>query len=401
MKEEKEIQREPPQNEQADKQRPYIKVYDDFREYLGLKGNELDAFSIIYSFATQTKEKAYTGSSLHLAKRMKVKKDTARDILNRLSSKGYLIKKEGTNGSRNIYFLNQEIISNLDPYEKQNTPTPKDKLPRISDYPEKRGTPAPNSGVLTTPKNGVHLPRIAGYSNINSNINSNITNNTPEKVVSESEKEQTKDNLLATDIMNEEVKQILTLYQELNPRFTPNDIDRLIALIEEYPSDSIKKVLQEAQSRNITSIKWIENTLRNPITAKRNKEVDTDEIDRRFKSDSVLETAFTEIYELYPSSWLDWYTDANIFIWLYDETEPEERNKLISDIKDGINGYIKQKWIDTQPSHIPGLNKFLKLKQWENITKRQKHKKEKNIWHGLKAPSLEEAAKALRKEITQ
>ncbi len=150
MEEIKEVQREPPQNEQIQKKRSFTMLFDDFIDHLNLQGNDLVAFTLIYSFATKSKERAYIGSSLYLAKRLKVKQDTARNILNRLSSKGYLIKKEGTNGNRNIYFLNQETLSKLDPYEKQNTLTTKDKLPRISDYPEKRDTP--------TPKNGVHLP---------------------------------------------------------------------------------------------------------------------------------------------------------------------------------------------------------------------------------------------------
>ncbi len=340
---------------------------------LNLNRNELPIYALIYSY--HKSNLTFNCSIPYIMQFTKLCRKAVRNAIDTLIEKKYIFR-EDRNGTSNIYTINKKFLpqdinkTNANPYPN-DTSTQREPVPKGNQYP--KGTAPITKG------NGTHTQR--EHDNIQYNIQNNIPYNiAPEKVVSESEKDK-QDNLPSKnedDSMNEEVSQILNLYQELNPHFTANDIERLIALIEEYPSNSIKKAMEKAKSRNTTSIGYIEKVLRNPITAKDTDKKDISPIDF-VESNPVMKKCYDSLSELYIPSKQEEYSTCKELIKLWTNEQgnikPETEIEAITErIKKAIEFFLpeyKKKIEAGNIQYVLSLHNFIAKAKWKDAERQQ------------------------------
>lgn len=133
----------------------YINIQGWMTTRLGLKGNPLVIYAMIYGFS-QDGESAFNGSLNYIARAVSVSKQTVINILNKLIKDKYIIKKQSTyNGVKsNRYFANTQLVQQvlqqnltLNPRKKSNTKqSPHRSLSEVPVRPEnfrERRSPSP------------------------------------------------------------------------------------------------------------------------------------------------------------------------------------------------------------------------------------------------------------------
>lgn len=108
----------------------YIVVMAWMMTRLGLNGNELLAYALIYSYS-QDAQGCYFGSLSHTAERLNISRRAAVDVLNRLLDKGHITKS-----SVEVDGVARCMYKAVVPSEVEGGPPPKEKHPT-------RKTPAP------------------------------------------------------------------------------------------------------------------------------------------------------------------------------------------------------------------------------------------------------------------
>jgi hypothetical protein len=104
----------------------FIAVQGWMRTVLGLSGNELLCYALIYGFC-QDGESSFTGSSKYICEWLGVSKPTALDILKRLSEKNLIEKKETIqNGVKFCSYKTLPVVKNLYQGGKETLPNNKD-----------------------------------------------------------------------------------------------------------------------------------------------------------------------------------------------------------------------------------------------------------------------------------
>lgn len=78
--------------------------------HLGIKGNELILFAIIYGFS-QHNENQFRGSLDYISKGLKISKRSVVSLISKLIEKGYIVKTIDPTG--NLYSYNSELIDNI------------------------------------------------------------------------------------------------------------------------------------------------------------------------------------------------------------------------------------------------------------------------------------------------
>lgn len=99
---------------------------------LGLKGNELMAFAIVWGFS-QDGESEFKGSVSYIRKFLSVSKPTAIKILVSLEEKGFILcrKIESKHGTKNLWRANIERVKKFNQGGKETLPlTGKETLPK-------------------------------------------------------------------------------------------------------------------------------------------------------------------------------------------------------------------------------------------------------------------------------
>ena len=153
---------------------------------LGLKGNTLIVYAIIYGFS-QDGQNHFTGSLQYLADWTSTTKPCVYKILRSLMDKGFIRKKD-------------KIINNVKFCEYYVTPLRKLKGVNSSERgikPELTGVLTPVNGGVNSSERGIK-PELTN--NIDNNINNNIDNNIAEVV--EPTKQQTNDDDGLTSVIN-------------------------------------------------------------------------------------------------------------------------------------------------------------------------------------------------------
>ncbi len=294
MQEIKQVQREPPKDEQTEKQRPYIKVYYDWFS-LELNPAELLIFSIVYSFATQSKEKEYRGSQKYLCDILTISKPTALKALNTLVKKGYLVKIKGDVKNSSRYLVNHEIINKLTMSTLSNNFTSQNSLLVKNIDKASQNSLQGLSNIFTTPS------QISLHSKNNSNNTSknNSKTLTSEKAVNESEqdnpiqsdtlsqsknKPKTKKKVLSDDEWMKQTKSgqmFATFYNAYPKHKARKEAIRAWKKINPPPDDKLLQVMLNSIEQFKQSPEWQKDSGRyipNPATWL-NSERWTDEID--------------------------------------------------------------------------------------------------------------------------
>lgn len=106
-------------NKETSSKEPFIKVYDWMHKELGLKGNELLIFALIYSFCNQEidgtgKNKNCSASQKYMSDRIGLARQNISIILKKLQDKGLIdikTNRHSYNVSSNYYSVNFDKIN--------------------------------------------------------------------------------------------------------------------------------------------------------------------------------------------------------------------------------------------------------------------------------------------------
>lgn len=109
----------------------YIVVMAWMMTRLGLNGNELLAYALIYSYS-QDAQGCYFGSLSHTAERLNISRRAAVDVLNRLLEKGHITKS-----SVEVDGVMRCMYKAVVPSEVEGGPPPKEKYPARKASPTK------------------------------------------------------------------------------------------------------------------------------------------------------------------------------------------------------------------------------------------------------------------------
>lgn len=113
----------------------YIVVMGWMMTSLGLNGNDLLAYALIYGYS-QDSEGCYFGSLSHTAERLNISRRAAADVLSRLVEKGHLVKKQVV-----IDGIQRCTYKAVVPAEAAPTPAPPTPAPSPSKPARPRFTP--------------------------------------------------------------------------------------------------------------------------------------------------------------------------------------------------------------------------------------------------------------------
>ena len=191
----------------------YYVTYGWMVNELGLRGNELQIFALIYGFSQSNKQ--FNGSISYLAEWIGGRRATAQAVLDRLVKKGLITKETNSSGTPNVYKINVNLYGN-------RTPTCTE-------------TVHPLYGNRTpTCTETVH----------NNYINNNIDNN-----------------IYSTTTIETTIKKYKS---EITGRITcsPLEIDKLTKLFAEY-GEKLNEAIEIAVMRNKKSLSYIEGVLKN------------------------------------------------------------------------------------------------------------------------------------------
>lgn len=103
---------------------------------LGLKGRELEVYSIIYGFS-QIENQMFTGSIDYLAEWEGCSRRTIERVLKKLVFKNYIIKVQTKNGLPNFYYANLKLLDTYDKMShdlRQNVARTCDKMSHNNKY---------------------------------------------------------------------------------------------------------------------------------------------------------------------------------------------------------------------------------------------------------------------------
>lgn len=92
--------------------RQYITVMDWMWDDLGLTGNDILVYAMIYGFS-QDGSSEFKGSANYVAQRLHIRKATALDILRRLTALGVIKKREFTYQGKRYCFYSAEPVSGV------------------------------------------------------------------------------------------------------------------------------------------------------------------------------------------------------------------------------------------------------------------------------------------------
>lgn len=92
--------------------RQYITVMDWMWDDLGLTGNDILVYAMIYGFS-QDGSSEFKGSANYVAQRLHIRKATALDILRRLTDRGVIKKREFTYQGKRYCFYSAEPVSGV------------------------------------------------------------------------------------------------------------------------------------------------------------------------------------------------------------------------------------------------------------------------------------------------
>ena len=92
--------------------RQYITVMDWMWDDLGLTGNDILVYAMIYGFS-QDGSSEFKGSANYVAQRLHIRKATALDILRRLTDRGVIKKREFTYQGKRYCFYSAEPVAGV------------------------------------------------------------------------------------------------------------------------------------------------------------------------------------------------------------------------------------------------------------------------------------------------
>lgn len=90
--------------------RQYVTVMDWMWDDLGLSGNDILCYALIYGFSQDGKSE-FKGTASYVAQRLHIRKATALDILRRLTDRGVIRKREFTYQGKRYCFYSAETSS--------------------------------------------------------------------------------------------------------------------------------------------------------------------------------------------------------------------------------------------------------------------------------------------------
>lgn len=210
----------------------YIMVLDWMQDELGLTGNDVLAYALIYGFS-QDGESEFKGSAQYIADRLHIRKHTVLDILKRLASRNLIIKREFEYKGVRYCFYRADLSAA--PPGAETAPPP---------WCGNRTTP----GAETAPSN---------------NVNNKINNKSPLTPQGEGTRpEGISDELWAT------VQQWLLYKQERRQGYRPQGLNAFLGTVRnrarDYGDAAVIRVIQDSMASGYQGVTWDRLTKQQP-----------------------------------------------------------------------------------------------------------------------------------------
>ena len=207
----------------------YYVTYGWMVNELGLKGNELQIFALIYGFSQSNK--SFNGSISYLAEWIGGRRATAQNVLDRLVKKGLIIKETNSSGTPNVYKINDNLYG-------KRTPTCTESV-------------HPLYGKRTpTCTESVH----------NNYINNNIDNN----IIDDDNKEPLNTEKQIEKYYDDDFKEVADSFSNnIHPINGKLEADMLIDLIDEYGKQWVIEGITEMVKYHGTNVAYLNRILLN------------------------------------------------------------------------------------------------------------------------------------------
>ena len=207
----------------------YYVTYGWMVNELGLKGNELQIFALIYGFFQSNK--SFNGSISYLAEWIGGRRATAQNVLDRLVKKGLIIKETNSSGIPNVYKINDNLYG-------KRTPTCTESV-------------HPLYGKRTpTCTESVH----------NNYINNNIDNN----IIDDDNKEPLNTEKQIEKYYDDDFKEVADSFSNnIHPINGKLEADMLIDLIDEYGKQWVIEGITEMVKYHGTNVAYLNRILLN------------------------------------------------------------------------------------------------------------------------------------------
>lgn len=240
----------------------YIVVEDWMLTKLGLVGNKVLVFAIIYGFSKDNAG-AFYGGRKYLANRLGMSIRTVERVLADLVEQGLIIRKEGntTKGETNAYIVNTKLIqeklsdsNEQDNHEVKNEFKPSDNssLPELSPG-DKMSLPLSSNcrypSDKMSPNNKYILNNNNKYNNSTTTNKSSSSTSVPGQVQDKDEDDFVK----IADIFAEKIKNSVII--------PPNDLAILRKIVRTYGKDLVLSAIDKAQSSGGRSAKYVQSIL--------------------------------------------------------------------------------------------------------------------------------------------
>ena len=218
----------------------YYVTYGWMVNELGLKGNELQIFALIYGFSQSNK--SFNGSISYLADWIGGRRATATDVLNKLIKKNLVIKETNYNGIPNIYKINPKIFNEdgliKTDVNENSTGTCTDLVQDVNEN---------STGTCT---DLVH----------NNNINNNIDNN----IIDDDNKEPLNTEKQIEKYYDDDFKEVADSFSNnIHPINGKLEADMLIDLIDEYGKQWVIEGITEMVKYHGTNVAYLNRILLN------------------------------------------------------------------------------------------------------------------------------------------
>ena len=196
----------------------YYVTYGWMVNELGLKGNELQIFALIYGFSQSNK--SFNGSISYLAEWIGGRRATAQNVLDRLVKKGLIIKETNSSGIPNVYKINDNLYG-------KRTPTCTES---------------------------VH----------NNYINNNIDNNIDNNIIDDDNKEPLNTEKQIEKYYDDDFKEVADSFSNnIHPINGKLEADMLIDLIDEYGKQWVTEGITEMVKYHGTNVAYLNRILLN------------------------------------------------------------------------------------------------------------------------------------------
>ena len=207
----------------------YYVTYGWMVNELGLKGNELQIFALIYGFSQSNK--SFNGSISYLAEWIGGRRATAQNVLDRLVKKGLIIKETNSSGIPNVYKINDNLYG-------KRTPTCTES---------------------------VHLPVRKAYTPCTESVHNNyINNNIDNNIIDDDNKEPLNTEKQIEKYYDDDFKEVADSFSNnIHPINGKLEADMLIDLIDEYGKQWVIEGITEMVKYHGTNVAYLNRILLN------------------------------------------------------------------------------------------------------------------------------------------